>query len=85
VTVIIGLAVTGAVVGALWAWAAPAVHGVVALSRSGNRVHAYLGHEADHFFVAAFLMLGMLTVVAVVAPVLIWQWRAHRGPLMVVA
>ena len=28
-------------------------------------------------------MLGMLTVLAVVAAVLVWQWRAHRGPTMV--
>lgn len=83
--VIVGLTVAGAVVGALWSWIAPPVHGVIALTKSGNRVHAYLGNEADHFFVAAFMMLGLLWVVAVVAPVLVWQWRAHRGPLMVVA
>ncbi|MCV7226778.1 DUF2567 domain-containing protein [Mycolicibacterium komossense] len=83
--VIAGLAVAGAAVGAVWAWIAPPVHGVIALAKSGNRVHAYLGNEADHFFVAAFMMLGLLWVVAVVAPVLVWQWRAHRGPLMVAA
>ena len=47
--------------------------------------HAYLGSEADHFFVAAVMMLGILTVLAVVAAVSVWQWRAHRGPLMVAA
>ncbi len=80
-----GVAVAGALVGALWAWLAPPVHGVIALTRSGNRVHAFLGAEADHFFVAAFLMVGMLAVVAVIAAVLVWQWRAHRGPLIVTA
>lgn len=85
VTVIAGLALTGAVIGALWAWLAPPVHGVVALTKSGERVRAHLGNEADHFFVAAFLVIGMLCVMAVVAAVLVWQWRAHRGPLMVTA
>ncbi len=28
-------------------------------------------------------MLGLLNVVAVVAAVWVWQWRAHRGPAMV--
>ena len=79
------LAATGVVIGALWAWLAPAVHGVVALTKGGDRVRAHLGNEADHFFVAAFLMVGMLCVLAVVAAVLVWQWRAHRGPLMVAA
>ena len=74
-----GLAVAGALVGALWAWLAPPIHGVVALTKSGERVKAYLGNEADHFFIAAFLIVGMLGVLAVVAAVLLWQWRAHRG------
>lgn len=81
--VIVGLVATGVPVGALWAWLAPAVHGVVALTRDGDRVHDYLGNESEHFFVAAFLMLGLLNVVAVVAAVWVWQWRAHRGPAMV--
>lgn len=79
----VGLAFTGPPVGALWGWIAPSVHGVVALTRGGERVQAYLGNEADHFFVAPFLLLGMLGVVAVVAATLAWQWRAHRGPGMV--
>ncbi|ORV19124.1 DUF2567 domain-containing protein [Mycobacterium celatum] len=83
IAVIAGLVATGVPVGALWAWLAPAVHGVVALTRDGDRVHDYLGNESEHFFVAAFLMLGLLNVVAVVAAVLVWQWRAHRGPAMV--
>jgi hypothetical protein len=84
-TVVAGLTLTGVVIGALWAWLAPPVHGVVALTKGGERVRAHLGSEADHFFVAAFLVVGMLCVVAVVAAVLVWQWRAHRGPLMVTA
>ncbi|MGV0799113.1 DUF2567 domain-containing protein, partial [Mycolicibacterium elephantis] len=72
-------------VGALWAWLAPAIHGVVALTKDGDRVRAYLGNEGDHFFTAAFLLLGMSSVVAVVTAVLVWQWRAHRGPTMVSA
>lgn len=83
VAVVVGLIVAGVLIGALWAWLAPAVHGVVALTRDGDRVHDYLGNESDHFFVAAFLMLGLLNVVAVLAAVLLWQWRAHRGPGMV--
>ena len=41
----------GALIGALWAWIAPPIHGVVALTRDGDRVRAYLGNEADHFFI----------------------------------
>jgi hypothetical protein len=85
VLVIVALTITGVVVGALWAWLAPPAHGVVALTKDGERVRAYLGNEADHFFVAAFLVVGMLCAVAVVASVLVWQWRAHRGPVMVAA
>ena len=80
---VVGLLLTGAPIGALWAWIAPAVHGVVALTHDGDRVHDYLGPESEHFFVAAVLMLGLMNVVAVVAAVLVWQWRAHRGPGMV--
>lgn len=83
--VVAGMTAVGAALGGLWAWLAPPVHGVIALTQAGERVQTYLGEEADHFFVAAFLMLGMLWVVSVVAPVLVWQWRSHRGPLMVAA
>ncbi|MEV3904442.1 DUF2567 domain-containing protein [Mycobacterium sp. NPDC050551] len=83
--VIGGLVVTGALVGALWAFLAPPVQGVVVLSRQGERVKAFLGDEADHFFTSAALLVGMLLVVAVVAAVLLWQWRAHRGPVLVAA
>ena len=84
-TVATGLLPAGALAGALWAWLGPPVKGVVVLTHSGERLHDYLGSESDHFFVAAFLMLGLLNVVAAVAAVLAWQWRAHRGPHMVVA
>jgi len=85
VAVLGGMALTGALLGVLWAWIAPPINGVVALTRAGNRVHAYLGYQAEHFFVAAAMLLGLLAVLAVVAPVLAWQWRAHRGPTMVAA
>jgi MFS family permease len=83
VTVVVGLSMAGVLIGGLWAWIAPTAHGVQALTRDGDRVHDYLGDESEHLFVAAFLMLGLLTVVAVVAATLVWQWRAHRGPAMV--
>ena len=83
ITVAAGLLPIGALVGALWAWLTPPIKGAVALTHSGERVHEYLGSEADHYFVAAFLMLGLLNVVAAVAAVLAWQWRPHRGPGMV--
>nr|WP_231997223.1 DUF2567 domain-containing protein [Mycobacterium sp. 1245111.1] len=85
ITVAVGLLPAGVLVGALWAWLAPPIRGVLVLTHSGERLHEYLGPESDHFFVAAFLMLGLLNVVAAVTAVLAWQWRAHRGPGMVVA
>lgn len=75
----------GVVLGGLWAWIAPPIHAVVAVTHSGERVHDYLGNESEHFFVAPALMLGLLTVLAVVAAVAAWQWRARRGPGMVCA
>ena len=83
VAMAVGLLPAGALSGALWAWIAPPIHGVVALTRQGERLHDYLGDESEHFFVAPFLMLGLLSVVAAVAAALAWQWRAHRGPGMV--
>lgn len=85
VIIVAGLTLAGVAVGALWAWLAPAIHGVIALTKDGDRIRAYLGNEGDHFFTAAFLLLGMTSVVAVVAAVLVWQWRAHRGPMLVAA
>ncbi len=81
VTVVIGLAIAGAVTGALWAWIAPPIRGVIALTKSGNRVHAALGAETHNFFNTAFLLVGLVVVLAVVSAVLVWQWRPHRGPL----
>ena len=66
-TVLLGLSGTGVLIGAWWAWIAAPIHAVAALTKSGERVHDYLGGESDHFFVAPSLMLGLLTVVAVVA------------------
>jgi len=84
-TTVVGLTVAGALVGALWAWLAPSIHAVVALTKSGNRVKGYLGNESDNFFTAAFLMVGMASVLAFVAAVLVWKWRAHRGPVIAAA
>jgi hypothetical protein len=80
----LGFSAIGVLIGGLWAWIAPPIHVVVATTRAGERVHDYLGTESEHFFNAPCLMLGLLTVVAVVAPVLAWQWRERRGPRMVV-
>ena len=85
VTVVVGLALAGAALGALWAWIAPPIHGVIALTKSGNRVHAALGAETDNFFNAAFLLVGLVVALAVVSAVLVWQWRPHRGPLLCTA
>jgi hypothetical protein len=85
VTVVGGMTLAGAAVGALWAWIAPPIHGVIALTKSGNRVHAALGAETDNFFNAAFLLVGLVVVLAVVSAVLVWQWRPHRGPLLCAA
>jgi hypothetical protein len=83
VGVVIGLLAAGVVVGAVWAWLAPPIQAVVALTRSGDRIRGYLGDESDHLFLGAFLMAGLLGAVAVIAATLVWQWRAHRGPGMV--
>lgn len=84
-TIVVGLAVAGALTGALWAWIAPPIQGVIALTKSGDRVHAALGNETDNFFVSAFLLVGMVVVLAVVSAVLVWQWRPHRGPVLCAA
>jgi Protein of unknown function (DUF2567) len=84
-TVVAGLAVAGALTGALWAWIAPPIHGVIALTKSGERVHAALGNESENYFIAPFLLVGMTVVVAVVSAVLVWNWRPHRGPVLCAA
>lgn len=81
--IVLGVAVCGTAIGALWAQLAPAIHGVVVLTHSGEHVQAYLGDEAEHFFVAPFLLIGLLGALAVVVATLGWQWVAHRGPGMV--
>ena len=80
----LGVSATGALIGGLWAWIAPPIRAVVAITHEGERVHDYLGTESQHFFDAPCLMLGLLTMLAVVATVLAWQWREHRGPAMVI-
>ena len=85
VIVVVALAVCGAALGALWAWIAPPVHTITALTRTGERVDAFLGTEADNLFVAAAIMIGLLCMLATVAAVAVWQWRSHRGPVLVTA
>lgn len=80
--VIVGFALAGVAVGALWALVVPAVHGAVVLNRKGERISGFLGDESDRMFLGAALMVGFLGVLAVVMAVLVWQWRAHRGPLL---
>jgi Protein of unknown function (DUF2567) len=84
-TVVIGLVLAGVLLGATWAWIAPPVQGIVALTRGGDRVRGFLGDESDHLFLGALIMTGLLVWLAVVSTVLVWQWRAHRGPVMVAA
>ncbi len=85
VVVVAGFALAGVVLGVLWAWLAPGIGGVVALTEDGERVQAYLGNESEHWFTAATLVVGLLSVLAVVGATLVWQWRAHRGPLQAFA
>lgn len=80
-----GLTAAGGLLGVLWAWLAPPVHGVVALTKSGERIKAYLGNEADHFFLSASLLVGLVVALGVVAAVAVWQWRPHRGPVLAAA
>lgn len=79
------LAICGAVLGAVWVRIAPPIHTMIGLTTSGERVDAYLGREADNLFVAAAMMVGLLAWLAIVSAVLVWQWRAHRGPLLAAA
>lgn len=81
---VIGAVVAGGVAaGAVWAWLAPGVQGLVALTRDGDRVRAYVGEDADHLFLAATLMVGLLTILALTSATAVWKWRVHRGPEMV--
>jgi hypothetical protein len=83
IRVVVGLALAGVLVGAVWAWLAPPIQAVVALTKSGDRIRGYLGDESDHLFLGAALLAGLLGALAVVSATLVWQWRAHRGPVMV--
>jgi len=85
VRVVIGLILAGVLVGATWAWIAPPIQGIVALTKSGERVRGYLGDDSDHLFLGPLVMTGLLVLLAVVSAALVWQWRAHRGPVMVAA
>ncbi|HYO01496.1 MAG TPA: DUF2567 domain-containing protein [Mycobacterium sp.] len=82
IRVVVGLALLGVVVGAVWAWLAPPIQLVIALTRDGDRVRGYVGDESDLLFLGAFLMTGLLFVLAVTSAVAVWQWRPHRGPVM---
>jgi hypothetical protein len=84
-SVIAGLALCGAALGAVWVRLAPAIHTVTGLTKSGERVDAFLGKEADNQFVAVAIMVGLLAMLAIVSTVLVWQWRAHRGPVLATA
>jgi hypothetical protein len=81
-TVVLGLALAGVAVGALWAVLAPPVAGVVGLTRAGDRVRGFVGDAADQLFLGAFLIPGMVSVVAIVTAAAVWRWRAHRGPVL---
>lgn len=85
VRIVIGLALLGAVIGAAWAWLAPPIQIVIALTKGGDRVRGYVGDEADFVFLGAFMMTGLLFVLAVIAAVAAWQWRSHRGPILAAA
>lgn len=83
--VVVALTVSGAALGAVWAWIAPPIHTITALARSGDRVDAFLGKDADNLFVAAAMLIGLLVMLAIVSAVLVWQWRSHRGPVLATA
>jgi hypothetical protein len=82
--VTVGMAVAGVAAGAAWSWLAPPVHGVVVVTKSGKRVHEYLGNEADHYFDSAVIMSGLLIGLGVISAVLLWHWRRRRGPAMTI-
>lgn len=81
--VVAALVLCGAALGALWSLIAPPIHTITALTKAGERVDAFLGRDADNLFVAAAMMIGMLSMLAVISTVAVWQWRAHRGPTLV--
>ncbi len=79
------LTLCGVVLGALWSLTAPPIHTVTALTKAGERVDGFMGRDADNMFVSAAMMVGLLSMLAVVSTVAVWQWRAHRGPALVTA
>jgi len=83
--VVVALALCGTVLGAVWSVIAPQIHTITALTKAGERVDGYLGRDADNLFVAAAMMIGMLSLLAIVSAVAVWQWRAHRGPIQATA
>lgn len=85
VSVVVALAVCGVAVGAFWAWIAPPIHTFTGLTKAGDRLDAYLGKEADNEFVAVAMMIGLMSMLAIVSAVAVWQWRAHRGPVLAAA
>lgn len=85
VRIVVALTLAGAVAGAAWAWLAPPISAAIGLNRSGERVHGYVGDGADHLFLGAFLLVGLVSVVALAGAVWAWRGQEHRGPLAVVA
>jgi hypothetical protein len=85
IRVALGLVGVGVVLGVAWAFVAPPIQLVIALTKSGDRVRGYVGDESDLLFLGAFVMTGLLFAMAVAASVAAWQWRPHRGPMMVAA
>jgi hypothetical protein len=83
VRVVLGLTALGVVLGAVWAFLAPPIQVVVALAKNGDRIRGYLGDDSDFVFLGAFVMTGLLFVLAVTAAIAVWQWRPYRGPVMV--
>jgi hypothetical protein len=78
------MAVGGVGAGAIWALIAPPATGLVGVTRSGKRIHDYVGNDAEHFFDSAVMMTGLLFALAVISAVLMWQWRSVRGPVTVI-
>lgn len=83
--VVMALVACGAVLGAVWSVIAPPIHTITALTKAGERVDGFLGREADNLFVAGAMMIGLLSALAVISSVAVWQCRAHRGPALVTA
>lgn len=83
--VVLALTACGAALGVVWSVIAPPIHTITALTKAGERVDAFLGKEADNLFVAAAMMAGLLSLLAVVSAVAVWQFRTQRGPWQVIA